>query len=47
MRDDDVRSACFAPLDVLQAKWGDVPYAALAEEFKVRGRGMCSARRGH
>jgi putative restriction endonuclease len=39
MRDDDVRSACFAALDVLQAKWGaDVPYAALAEGFNFRGR---------
>ena len=38
MRDDDVRSACFAALDVLQAKWGaDVPYAALAEGFNFRG----------
>ena len=39
MRDDDVRSACFAALDVLQAKWGaDVPYAALAEGFNFRGQ---------
>lgn len=39
MRDDDVRSACFASLDVLQAKWGpDIPYAALAEGFNFRGR---------
>ena len=39
MRDDDVRSSCFAALDVLQAKWGaDVPYAALAEGFNFRGR---------
>jgi len=39
MRDDDIRSACFAALDVLQAKWGaDVPYAALAEGFNFRGR---------
>jgi len=39
VRDDDVRSACFAALDVLQAKWGaDVPYAALAEGFNFRGR---------
>ena len=39
MRDDDVRSACFAALDVLQAKWGpDVPYAALAEGFNFRGK---------
>ena len=39
MRDDDVRSACFAALDVLQAKWGaDVPYTALADGFNFRGR---------
>lgn len=39
MRDDDVRSACFAALDVLHAKWGaDVPYAALTEGFNFRGR---------
>ena len=39
MRDDDVRSACFSALDVLQAKWGaDVPYAALLEGFNFRGR---------
>ena len=38
MRDDDVRSACFAALDVLQAKWGvDIPYAALADGFNFRG----------
>lgn len=38
-RDDDVRAACFAALDVLQAKWGtDVPYAALAQGFNFRGR---------
>jgi len=39
MRDEDVRSSCFAALAVLQAKWGaDVPYAALAEGFNFRGR---------
>lgn len=39
MRDDGVRAACFAALDVLQAKWGaDVPHAALAEGFNFRGR---------
>jgi putative restriction endonuclease len=39
MRDDDVRSSCFASLDVLLAKHGpDVPYAALAEGFNFRGR---------
>ena len=37
MRDDDVRSACFAALDVLQAKWGpDVPYGALVDGFNFR-----------
>jgi putative restriction endonuclease len=39
VRDDDVRSACFSALDVLQATWGaDVPYAALAKGFNFRGR---------
>jgi len=39
VRDDDVRSACFAALDVLQAKWGaDVPYEALRDGFNFRGR---------
>jgi putative restriction endonuclease len=39
VRDEDVRSACFAALDVLQAKWGsDLPYSALAEGFNFRGR---------
>ena len=39
MRDDDVRSSCFAALDVLLAKHGpDVPYAALAQGFNYRGR---------
>jgi len=39
MRDDDVRSSCFAALDVLQAKWGpDIPYAALVEGFNFRAR---------
>lgn len=38
-RDDDVRAACFASLDVLQAKWGpDIPYRSLAEGFNFRGR---------
>jgi len=37
-RDDDVRSSCFAALEVLQAKWGpDVPYTALVEGFNFRG----------
>lgn len=39
MRDDDVRSACFASLDVLQAKWGpDLPYPMLRAGFNFRGR---------
>ena len=39
MRDDDVRSSCFAALDVLQAQYGpELPYAALAEGFVFRGR---------
>lgn len=39
MRDDDVRSACFAALDVLQAKWGaDLPSNVLAEGFNFRGQ---------
>ena len=34
-----MRAACFAALDVLQAKWGaDVPYAALLEGFSFRGK---------
>jgi putative restriction endonuclease len=40
MRDDDVRSSCFASLDVLLAKFGeDVPYeGGLDEGFPFRGR---------
>ena len=39
VRDDDLRSSCFAALDVLQAKWGaDIPYSALVEGFNFRGR---------
>ena len=38
-RDDDVRSSCFASLDVLQARCGsDIPWSALAEGFNFRGR---------
>src|SRR6185437_13828747 len=38
MRDDDVRSSCFAVLDVLQAKYGaELPYGALSEGFSFRG----------
>ncbi len=47
MRDDDVRSSCFAALDVLQAKWGaDIPYAALREGFNFRGRRVPFLSRG-
>jgi putative restriction endonuclease len=47
VRDDDVRSACFAALDVLQAKWGaDVPYVALREGFNFRGRKVPFLSRG-
>lgn len=39
MRDDDVRSSCFAALDVLQAQYGpELPYPALAKGFAFRGR---------
>lgn len=39
MRDDDVRSSCFAALDVLQAQHGpELPFAALARGFTFRGR---------
>lgn len=38
MRDDDVRSSCFAALDVLQAQHGpELPYAVLAAGFNFRG----------
>jgi putative restriction endonuclease len=39
VRDDDVRSSCFAALDVLQAQHGpELPYSALAQGFNFRGR---------
>jgi putative restriction endonuclease len=39
VRDDDVRSSCFAALDVLQAQFGpELPYEALAAGFSFRGR---------
>ena len=39
MRDDDVRSSCFAALDVLQAQHGpELPWSALAAGFAFRGR---------
>jgi putative restriction endonuclease len=46
-RDDDVRAACFAALDVLQAKWGaDIHYVALREGFNFRGRRVPFLSRG-
>jgi putative restriction endonuclease len=39
VQDDDVRSACFAALDVLQARYGrELPYGELANGFNFRGR---------
>ena len=40
IRDDDVRSSCFASLDVLSAKFGeDIPYSGgLDAGFPFRGR---------
>jgi hypothetical protein len=39
VRDDDVRSACFYALDVLQAQHGpELAYSALAGGFRFRGR---------
>ena len=39
VRDDDVRSSCFAALDVLQAQHGpELPFAALADGFSFRGK---------
>jgi putative restriction endonuclease len=39
VRDDDVRSSCFAALDVLQAQHGpELPYGVLAAGFNYRGR---------
>lgn len=39
MRDDDVRAACFAALDVLQAGCGpDIPWTELKSGFNFRGR---------
>lgn len=37
-RDEAIRAACFASLDVLQATWGpDIPYPALAQGFNFQG----------
>jgi putative restriction endonuclease len=39
VRDDDVRAACFAALDVLQAQHGpELPYSALTAGFNFRGQ---------
>jgi putative restriction endonuclease len=39
VRDDDVRSSCFATLDVLQAQHGpELPWSALSDGFAFRGR---------
>ncbi len=40
MRDDDVRSSCFASLDVLSARFGEeLPYPdGLASGFAFRGQ---------
>jgi len=47
MRDEDVRSSCFASLDVLCAQYGaDVPYAALAKGFPFRGETVPFLNRG-
>jgi putative restriction endonuclease len=38
VRDDDVRAACFAALDVLRAQFGaDLPWPALRQGFNYRG----------
>jgi putative restriction endonuclease len=38
VRDDDVRSSCFAALDVLQAQYGpEIPYGTLVDGFSFRG----------
>jgi hypothetical protein len=48
VRDDDVRSSCFASLDVLQAQHGpELPYAALALGFQFRGRTVPYLNRGY
>src|SRR4051812_37258111 len=48
MRDDDVRAACFAALDVLQAQHGpELPYTALAEGFNFRGARVPFLNRGY
>ena len=48
MRDDDVRSSCFAALDVLQAQFGlELPYEALAAGFAFRGKKVPFLNRAH
>ncbi len=48
MRDDDVRSSCFAALDVLQAQYGlELPWSALAAGFVFRGRHVPFFNRGY
>jgi putative restriction endonuclease len=48
VRDDDLRSACFSALDVLQAKFGvDIPYPALFEGFNFRGARVPFLNRGY
>jgi putative restriction endonuclease len=48
MRDDDVRTSCFAALDVLQATYGpEVPYNALVDGFNFRGRKVPFFNRGY
>jgi hypothetical protein len=46
MRDDDVRSSCFAALDVLQAQHGpELPYSELAQGFNFRSGPAVRGRR--
>lgn len=48
MRDEDVRSSCFAALDVLQAQHGpELPHTALAQGFNFRGRKVPFLNRGY
>ena len=47
-RDEDVRSSCFASLDVLCAKHGpDLPWLALAPGFNFRGSRVPFRNRGY
>ena len=48
VRDDDVRSSCFASLDVLQAQFGpELPFSALAPGFRFRGQTIPFFNRGY